>query len=430
MLPIVANGSAGAVKTPSRPLHARALTLPVRPRDNGPRATELITDPRRYGLRAHAPVGAYAGITPWRSRDVWLRAVELAVTENPHLLGVPTSKRDTTSVGTFLRVLSVLVSSGDKRTGRDIDAHRASVAKETGVGEKTVQRVERIATRVLGLIVPVTHARPLTLDERIRIRHTTRTPEGGKGRQRGIPGLRAAATPDWLQEYVRRVAAALKRLRRSRRRRSRVENSQVTPLLVDCVPQPRRAPGSPVNLTESNGSPYEHSSASLRSAKGTRSARSLDGRGGRRSGRRAVVPGQRLAQDIARAVPWGTRLSPRRVAHHLADFERAGWTAQTWLQVADRVLMECGRWNAPDEVASPGGWVYWLTQRMFPDPIDEASPLPPRPQPCDHPECDHGWRSHPEGGVIPCPTCPSGIRSGRHLVDDDEPLRPDHEPLF
>ncbi|WP_460446324.1 hypothetical protein [Angustibacter aerolatus] len=172
--------------------------------------------------------------------------------------------------------------------------------------------------------------------------------------------------------------------------------------------------------------------------------------------------GEHLAAQIAARADWGRGLSPRRVAHHLAPFEAAGWTAADWFTVADTILTgtssRTSSSTSPDQTGdldqadvehgapawatgpaalgprtgmhSPGGFVYWLTQRMDPGPDlaglaelgdgHDASGATARLEAghagdartaCSRPDCDgHGWLDV-DGPATPCPDCPPTARA-------------------
>lgn len=434
---------AGSSRTQTRTAVANKSIRTHSPRIDAPRVERLERDPRRYGVRAVAPAGAYRGVAAWHSRDVWLAAVRDALADGAVPLAYTAGgARDSISPDTFLRLLEVHVAAADHATGRGIDLTIAQVMKLTGETKGTVKRFRRIARRAARLLAMITHARVLRMFEahglgRAWIRDNTRTPDGAKGRQRGIPSLWAAKTPRWLRPYIHAAHARLAAQRVAAARQivdnSGVENTQVTADSVDCVTQPSRATTGGAILTSRTTSPSGHS-ASLRSAKQPRSARRLDKRG-RRLSRQQVAfgAGQRLARDLAARLPWARNLNPRDVAHCLRDLALAGWTATDWTAAADRILAARGAygWTTPDHVASPAGYIVWLTSQMTPDP-DDANPDAGRDIPhdadefCARPDCDHGWidQLHPDGSRTST-RCPN-----THPADDADDTWDEDEPPF
>lgn len=376
--------------------------------------------------------GLYAGIRSWRSREAWLSALMLTVRADPSLL-TGSSRADVVDVDTFYIVLALTVAAADSATGRSIACSKRDVARAAGCRDATVQRVWRICTRRLGVLVEVAHARPLTMDERNHARQSVRMDDGTQSKQRGLTTLQAAHTPSWLAPAVHAAARMLARVTLAGDRLQLpggpVSAEDVDEHLVDVAHLPRRVrqPHEVLHLHEY--SPCAHRSVSLRSTIRTRSARSPDqtaARNGEMKRRsqpkrpRKRLVGEALAAELAQIVPWGKDLSPRRCAPALADYERAGWTAEHWLTAASGVLSDL-HLSAPTTVRTPLGWIRWVTAYMTPD-----NPTTTPPQACGLPGCDgHGWIQLNNGTVAKCPHCPPGIRT-RHvdlMVDqvDDEP---------
>lgn len=412
---------------------ARAASAWRRP-SSAPRS--IVVDRVGAGPRAAARVtssedpGCYRGVTPWTSRHAWLAGVQLYLRHYPEALSTP-NIRDVVAVDTFMVVLAITADHADEATGRSIRACKATVAAKAGCSPTTVQRVWRIAERRLGILRLIRRARPLTLAERFDVRHGPRMPDGTRCPQRGVTALRAVHTPPWLHAWTAIATIQLAP--------APVENPhRPAAASVGIAPLPRRAsPEHPSHLPTT--SPCGRNAVSLRSTQRTRSARRPEQAGRPHQGApprpkrpRQRLHGERLAAELAQRAPWAARLSPRRAAAVLADFERAGWTAADWLTAARDVLHTLN-WTMPrDGVHSPGGFIRWLTTYMTPD-NPNAAPADPTTLRCGRPECDHGWitPSDPFGlGLVTgpstrCTACqPGAWPLAEHLVDEldqDEP---------
>nr|WP_284291984.1 hypothetical protein [Angustibacter aerolatus] len=173
--------------------------------------------------------------------------------------------------------------------------------------------------------------------------------------------------------------------------------------------------------------------------------------------------GEHLAAQIAARADWGRGLSPRRVAHHLAPFEAAGWTAADWFTVADTILTgtrlahqarapartkpatstkptsSTVRRRGPpapppsapapactppaaSSTGSPSAWTPAPTSPASPSLGDghdasgatarlEAGHAGDARTACSRPDCDgHGWLDV-DGPATPCPDCPPTARA-------------------
>ncbi|MGL4745040.1 MAG: hypothetical protein ACRCYX_12580 [Dermatophilaceae bacterium] len=379
--------------------------------------------------------GCYAGVRSWTSREHWLAGQRLYLRHHPQALTTP-GVRDTVSSETYMTVIGLTADAAEASTGRGIRAHKAAIAAAAHCSPDTVQRVWRIATCRLGVLVDVARGRPLTMPERNQVRHGPRMDDGTRARQRGVTPLRAAHTPEWLHQWSLMAKPALDGLHSPEHdptltdpegatpRPTQARTGAATGQPVDIASPPRRATASRETGSEKS-SPCRQDTVSLRSTKRTRSARSLEEAGlaarGRPARARKRLVGERLARDLAQIAPWGMQISPRRCAPALAPYELAGWTAHLWLEVAQQVLTDRygGHWHPPQVIASPHGWIRWLTSWMVPD---APGPL----QPCNRPDCDgHGWIPTTDGHTITrCPDCPPGIRAQEPTPD--ELLRIDH----
>lgn len=397
--------------------------------------------------------GIYRGVRAWSSASSLLAGLRLYLRHYPEALRTP-NKGDAVALETFMKIMTATASQAHPGTGRGCRVHRKWVAGQTGCSEETVQRAWRIAERRLDVLRELRRARPLRMESERRPllsnkgRLGRRMPDGSRCRQRGVTPLRAFHVPTWLAPWVAMAspgrggssqASAAPRgalgCARPQTACTGAEEPSIEGAAVDHAPLPRRNPGeriSHLGTMETCG----HDPVSLRSTKGTRSARRSD-EGGRRGARRPRRPidGERLARDIAHALGWATtkhqsgpRLSPRRTAPALADYERTGWSAQHWIATAQAVAQAINYpWPTSSRmIREPGGWVRWLTSHMVPDEPPAVSGLspavPPWLQPCGRSGCDgHGWLiAEPDpftGRVVAakCPSCPPRIREATPL---------------
>lgn len=374
--------------------------------------------------------GCYRGIRAWNSAQSFLAGLRLYLRHYPGALRGP-NKGDSISLEAFMAVMTATATQAHPATGRGCRAHKKWVAAQAGCSEDHVKRAWRFAERRLDVLREVRRARPLRwygeraelLGEGLggkRCALARRMPDMSQCRQRGVTPLRAFHLPAWLAPWV---ALATQRLQAS----TAASGAHESPSSVDHAPLPvRSSPESPPHLEDMET--CAHGTVSLRSTRGTRSARHSDQPRGRRS--RRTIRGERLAQAIAQMLGWATNrhqsgpaFSPRRTAPALADFEDAGWSPQQWLATA-RAVAESIEYPWPtssQQIASPGGWVAWLTRYMVPDEppaeTDGAPAAPPWLQPCGRPDCDgHGWLRvdpDPVSGQVTaqkCPHCPARIR--------------------
>lgn len=386
--------------------------------------------------------GCYRGVRSWSSAPSFLAGLRLYLRHYPEALRGP-NVNDGISADTFMAVMTATAEQAHPATGRGLRAHKKEIARVVGCGPDTVQRAWRFATCRLGVLRDIRRGRPLTLRERLAVYQGPRMSDGSRCKQRGVTPLRAFHMPAWLAPWVSMADTGTKGPRKAAESRSGV------PMGVEAFPVLCGAPGardsaSPVGfaspprraLPEGSGHLSDMETCgqdpvSLRSTKGTRSARRLNEGGPTDSRRpRRSIDGERLAQQIAQDLGWSTtryqggpRFSPRRTAPALADFERAGWSAQHWIATARAVAQSINYpWPTSSQmIREPGAWVWWLTQHMVPDepPADfEHSPAaPPWLQACGRPGCDgHGWLlaepDHVTGQVVAakCPDCPPRIR--------------------
>ncbi|WP_346008612.1 hypothetical protein [Janibacter terrae] len=392
--------------------------------------------------------GIYRGVRAWSSAGSLLAGLRLYLRHYPEALRTP-NLGDGVALETFMKIMTVTASQAHPGTGRGCRAHKKWVAGQTGCSEETVQRAWRIAERRLDVLRELRRARPLRMESERRPllsnkgRLGRRMPDGSRCRQRGVTPLRAFHVPTWLAPWVAMAShgrGASSQAPTGPTRGSGVVRPQpacagvqepsIGDAAVDHAPLPRRNQGERIPHLGTMET-CSHNPVSLRSTKGTRSARRLDKEGQSVSRRpRHPIGGERLAREIAQALGWATtqhqngpRLSPRRTAPALADFERGGWSAQHWIATARAVARNINYpWPTSSQmIREPGAWVWWLTQHMVPDepPADVgADPaVPPWLQPCDRPDCDgHGWlivEPDPFTGRVvaaKCPSCPPRIR--------------------
>ncbi|WP_170307674.1 hypothetical protein [Janibacter terrae] len=402
---------------------------------------EAASDREALRVQTAEEPGCYRGVRSWTSPEAFLAGLRLYLRHYPEALRSP-NVNDGIAFDTFMKVMIATAEQAHPATGRGLRAHKKETARQVGCGEDTVQRAWRIATCRLGVLRDIRRGRPLTLHERLAVYQGPRMADGSRCKQRGVTPLRAFHVPAWLGPWIamanipaRRPARASDALAAHGGHRSTpgtllgAQKAAESPSLVGFASPPRRAlPEGSSHLSEMETCGQD--SVSLRSTKGTRSARRLDegGRSGSRRPRRPI-DGERLAQQIAQTLGWSTtrhqsgpRLSPRRTAPALADFERAGWSAHHWLATARAVAQSINYpWPSSSQmIREPGAWVWWLTQHMVPDepPVEPGhSPAaPPWLQACDRPDCDgHGWLvAEPDatGRVVAtkCPDCPPRIR--------------------
>lgn len=402
---------------------------------------EAASDREALRVQTAEEPGCYRGVRSWSSASSFLAGLRLYLRHYPEALRGP-NVNDGISVDTFMAVMTATAEQAHPATGRGLRAHKKEIARVVGCGQDTVQRAWRFATCRLGVLRDIRRGRPLTLHERLGVYQGPRMSDGSRCKQRGVTPLRAFHVPAWLTPWVSMANTPAEGPRRAAASRSGAPVGVETPAGLCGAPGARdnASPGgfaSPPRRALPEGSGHlsdmetcGQDSVSLRSTKGTRSARRLDegGRSGSRRPRRPI-DGERLAQQIAQTLGWSTtrhqsgpRLSPRRTAPALADFERAGWSAHHWLATARAVAQSINYpWPSSSQmIREPGAWVWWLTQHMVPDepPVEPGhSPAaPPWLQPCGRPGCDgHGWLvAEPDatGRVVAakCPDCPPRIR--------------------
>ncbi|WP_409482812.1 hypothetical protein [Arsenicicoccus dermatophilus] len=388
-------------------LRVAVLALRDRPRPASLQRTAPC--PRRRGLAGIPAAGAYAGVTPWRRREVWLDAVEAMARDLGDVLRSPSAaggRGEAIDVTTLMRVLRAMATTGDLRTGRDIDGHHGTIAARCGCSEGTVARALRIAARGLGVLVEIAEGRRLRLAER-------RWCWARGIRQQGLPSIWAAHCPPELTPYLEQ-AAALGAVRARLTGRKTPGHAH----LVDC--------GG--HLGESSTG-IENSPLTLTHLDAPRAARQPKTTRGQANPRRAAgvtspgrALGAALAREIASRVPWGHRLRPRAVAAHLAPYAAAGWTAAAWLAAVEQGYRDRG-WTPPAQATSPGGLVHHWCQTLDPAALDVGTGELHRPQPCGRPGCDHGWLTTTDvmGRVVaaPCPVCPPIVRTSAWQAETD-----------
>lgn len=393
--------------------------------------------------------GIYRGVHAWSSASSLLAGLRMYLRHYPEALRTP-NKGDGVALETFMKIMTATSSQAHAGTGRGCRVHKKWVAGQTGCSEDTVQRAWRIAERRLDVLRELRRARPLRMESERRPliskgRMGRRMTDGSRCRQRGVTPLRAFNVPAWLVPWVSmashghgapsQLPAGARGPARPQAACTGVEETSIGVAVVDYAPLPRRNQGERISHLGTIET-CSQDPVSLRSTKGTRSARRLDegGRPGSRRPRRPIE-GEQLARDIAQALGWATtkhhsgpRLSPRRTAPALADFERSGWGAQHWIATAKAVAQGINyHWPTSSQmIREPGAWVWWLTQHMVPDepPADPGhSPAaPPWLQPCGKSDCDgHGWliaEPDPFTGRVAaakCPSCPPRIREATPL---------------
>lgn len=365
------------------------------------------------GLRGVPAEGAYSRVVAWDSRASWWRGVVLWVRS----LGVVRSPvtGDAMHADTLLPILADVLDLADTRTGRGIDPHRAAVAARHGCSPKTVQRALRLASRVLGILVPVGAGRPLTLAERL--------PLAARGlAQRGIAALWAAHTPRALRAWI---ALARRRTLVTDAATGRLvavpagETAPSVSTVVGHVPHPVGPSRQSSHLTFSTTHLGRGSAARPRKTEDVGKIRGVPATTAKM---RAL--GAALAADLASALPWGGSIRPRAVAAHTARFAVAGWSARDFLRAVEQVYRDTG-WVMPTVVRSAGGMVHHWTTLLDPDTDRPAvDGVPVRAVPCGAPGCDTGWVEvpHPVTGqpaAAPCPSCPPIVRTGAWAAETD-----------
>lgn len=387
------------------------------------------------GLRGVPQPGAHRGVVGWADREEWLAGVELWLRELcPDGVVRSPVKDDSMRVGKLVRILREVLASADHATGRGADPWRAGVAALLDVAEGTVTRCTRLASRVLGILRAVGHARPLTAAEHVAVRDRG-------GAQRGLPQQWAAHTPRWLRAYIHRARLEIE----AARTRTLVRCPETGELVTAAADgQPLKSALDLAASSQVSGRGSRHVTHPRRGPGATRNHRGdmthlgrggaarPRGEGSRKRGRGAAPAttaveralGAALAAEIASLVPWAAGLRPRAVAAHLAPFAAAGWTASVWVAAVDALYRETG-WTRPAVVSSPGGMVYHLCTQLDPaswSPADGETIA--RPQPCGAPGCELGWRDVLDDagrtvGAAPCPDCPPVVRSAAWLAETE-----------
>lgn len=406
--------------------------------------------------------GIYRGVRAWSSAETFLHGLRLYLEHYPEALRGP-NRGDSIAVDLFMKIMTLTASQAHPSTGRGCRAYEEWVAARAGCGPKTVQRAYRFAERRLDVFRELRRARVLRWEkERLRVLQGKRMRDGSTCRQRGVTPLRTFHVPAWLAPWIAMAAAGKARQRPvtgaggpvgapvglgSGAALNAAAGASGGALAVDCVPLPvrtRRDEDRHLEDWETCG----QGTVSLRSTKQPRSARRHD-EGGRPRRRRRPIRGEELARGIAALLGWSTtryqdgpRLSPRMTAPALAPFEGAGWTPEHWLSTARAVAVSLGyRWpTSSQQIASPGGWVRWLTQHMVPDePPADVGADPAAPtwlMACGQAGCDgHGWLTSepdPATGRISsrkCMSCPPRIREATPVqIERRDVALSDYEP--
>lgn len=333
------------------------------------RLTRVVTDHLRGNARVVVPAGAYAGVVAWSSRELFLEALEAAV-RGPWRQLLRRTEKDATSVDSFIRWARREAAGADSSTGRGMRESVERIARDLGCSEALVRRCRRIG-RDLGIYRDVVGGRLLRLSERLEV-HA----HGSK--QRGVTGERAFCVPLALRPLLARIQRA---------RRARVVDAP-----VNSATHPPRGQGSKKSLSRS---------PRPRPRKRGRRDEKV-GRFATRSSTTPVAPGERLAREYVKHLPYGFRVLPRRVAPLFRDFEAHGWPASELRATVDSMMRSFG-WVHPKSVRSPGGYLRWLLQHLIPA---DYTPPPARPDWCG--TCSNPTERQIEledGRMKRCPRC-------------------------
>jgi len=336
------------------------------------RSTRVAVDVGGRGdARVVVPAGAYAGITAWPSRALFLEALDAAI-RGPWRYLLRRTNKDATSPDSFMRWARREAAGADSSTGRGMRESVEIIAADLGCSIALVRRCRRIG-RDLGIYRDVVGGRLLRLSERLEA-HVL----GSK--QRGVTGERAFCVPRALRPLLARI----QRTRPNRRAPARGHPG-------DSATHPRRGPVS-TNSHSGNNSPWPRK-------RGERTKK--EGRFATRSSTKNLAPGEALAREVVRRLPYGHRIAPRRLASVFADFEAHQWTPADVIAACDRVLSALGR-RTPAVVSSPGGYLRWILQHVD---ATAYEPGPVRPDWCGR--CQHTTRlvELDDGRMQRCPNC-------------------------
>lgn len=230
--------------------------------DRGPQNTTR-------GHHSHAPDGAYAGVSVWVDREHWLTwvmPVALAV-EADTLRGHVSQKM-------MRRYLTVRTGYALSGTGRRAIVRPDTIASVLGVDTRTVQRCQQYA-RLIGLEVVIETGRMLTLEECLGARRRG-------SRQRGLSTEVAFTRPASIPRHLWTATPT------SGTHSSREQNLEITH--------------------------FKRKAAARGQIKDAASPRPPQPK------RANPAIARRLALEVARALPWCSQESPRRIAPALTRF--------------------------------------------------------------------------------------------------------------
>lgn len=340
----------------------------------------------RPGLSTKVPDGAYRGTVRWSKPEAFLKGLRVALEAHPELRRTNLDRRtgkykDVQGLERFMRIAEAVTLAADHRTGRDVRARRKEIAEAAGCSVQDVQRWNRIASRVLQILVPIADGRQLTLLERLDVWARQTSP---RLKQHGVSTVWAFHVPPWLRQIM--AAAAIQAPRMDARGRWHTTSDLQ---LKESAPHPRSGHAFETDHLAYN-SPSHPTSGSLRSPSGPGSARTALMKKGR------PPPGRQLAIRFVKAMPLLRSTSPKRLENRLKRFveSRPVWTAQDLLDAIQTSCERSGRSATPpaDQIHTPWAFVGSLLDSIHEH--DDHPRLPfvdPAELRCGRPECDYGW---------------------------------------
>lgn len=375
-----------------------------------PRAV-LRYDGTRSGLSTVVPDGAHRGTQGWSSKEIFLKGLDNAMKAHPEMRRNATVKhasKDTIAHDKFMAAIEMLADAAAHRTGRDVQVSKRTIAKALGCAPKTVQRISRMATRVVQCLVMIVEGRELTELERIGPDGVWRQVplRGHRLKQHGVPPVRAFHIPAWLQPFM--YAAAIQPPPVDNQGASRTPSDLRS---RDAAPLPRRGLVSKTTHLAYNSpsKPKSSKGGSLRSPSGPGSARTASIKKARE---RAVL---QLAAEVRQRLPWAAPESLKRLSGPLWKFLDSplvwnGEDLENAIQT-DRDRQGLGAVWAAGGILTPFAFLADLVRplNVHTDhprlPFVDATELR-----CGRTECDHGWIVDPDShvrellGLLPSPS--------------------------